>query len=196
MDQLLRRAKGLYIDRQRIALASMMIIFSISIILFYYLKIFSSFAQPPLEFPIEGVSGFQTVFILNTIGLVVVCILMALGYFFWSWAFLPSPATIYTMGILQGLFGPNAKIKRRIGKRFRISIDENKHIDVLCKIKDRNSDEWFMYHFLSSSVKGEDLKNIALRHGMTVQNNRFSTWVSSDELHHRLILLVKALSFI
>jgi hypothetical protein len=196
MNQLLHRAKGLYIDRQRIALASMLIVFSFSLYLFYSLEIFSPFAQPPEEFPIGSVSGVQTVFALNTIGLAIVCILMAIGYYLWSWAFLPSPASIYTMSVLQGIFGTKSKIKRRIGKRFRITIDENKFIDVLCKIKDRNSNEWFTYRLLSSSTENKESKNIALRHGMTIHNNKFATWVSSNELHHRLILLAKALSLV
>lgn len=194
MDHLLTRARGLYIDRQRIALAAMMIVFSISVYLFYSLEILSSFVDPPLGLPVGSVSYYGAVIALNAVGLAFAILLMAIAYAFWSWAFLPNPALIYTMGVLQGIFGAKTKIQRRIGKRFRVLIDNNTFIDILCKIKERKSGEWFIYHLISSSLEGENLKNIALRHGMSVHQNRFSTWVSSNELHHRMILLVKALN--
>jgi hypothetical protein len=194
MDHLLNRAKGLYIDRQRIALAAMMIVFSISLYLIYSLEVLIPFVQVPKEIQPGSTAAGGFVLALNTIGLTIACILMAIAYFFWSWAFLPSPATIYTVGVLQGIFGSNVKIKSRIGKRFRISIDKNTFIDVLCKIKEHKSDEWFIYRLSTSSLEGKNLKNIALRHGMTFKNDRFTTWVSSNELHHRTILLVKALN--
>jgi hypothetical protein len=194
MEYLLNRARGLYLDRQRIALAAMMIVFSIVIFLFYGLEILSPFVQVPEGYPSGPASGIDAVIHINTIGLAITLILMTLAYTFWSWAFLPSPAVIYTIGVLKGIFGSKVNIKRRIGKRFRISIDENTFIDILCKIKERGSDEWFIYRLSSSSLESENLKNIALRHGMTLRQDRFLTWVSSDELHHRLILLVKAIT--
>ena len=196
MDYLLKRAKGLYIDRQRIALAAIMIAFSVSLFLFYNLGILSSFSQPPPGSPIGSVSGYDAVIALNAFGLTIACILMVLAFLFWTWAFLPSPASIYTMGILHGIFGSKVKIQRRIGKRFRILLDERSYIDILCKIKERQSDEWFIYQLTSSSLEGKNLREIALRHGMSVRKNRFTTWVSSNELHHRLILFTKALNMV
>ena len=196
MDHLLKRAKGLYIDRQRIAFAAMMIAFSTSLFLFYGLDMLSIFSQPPTGFPIGDVSGYEAVLALNAFGLAITCLLMVLAFLFWSWAFLPSPALIYTMGILQGIFGPKTKIQRRIGKRFRILLDEKTFIDIQCKIKERQSNEWFIYRLSTSSLEGKNLRDIALRHGMSVRKSRFTTWVSSNELHHRLILLVKAVSLV
>ena len=81
MNQMLNRAKGLYIDRQRIALASMIIIFSISLYLFYGLEILCSIILPPERFPNGIVLGVEVVFALNTIALAIVCCLLVIGYY-------------------------------------------------------------------------------------------------------------------
>jgi hypothetical protein len=119
---------------------------------------------------------------------------MVIAYSLWAWAFLPTPAVVYTMGVLRGILGPNAKIKQIIGKRFRVFLDNDVHMDIKCSIKEQSSGDWFVYRLSSSPLSGENLENVALRHGMRLAKDRFMTWVGFDELHHRMILLTKAIS--
>ena len=65
--------------------------------------------------------------------------------------------------------------------------------DVICKTKDSAADEWFSYRLITNPLEGKDLRDIALRHGFALQNNRFVATVSSEELHQRTFLLTKAI---
>ncbi|MFX1416280.1 MAG: hypothetical protein ACFFC0_05685, partial [Promethearchaeota archaeon] len=112
----------------------------------------------------------------------------------WSWAFLPSPAVMYTMGVLRGIFGSRVEIKHSIGRRFRVFLDSGLHIDITCKIKDLDTGEWFLYRVASSPIEADNLANVALRNGMSVSKGRFVSWVSNDEFHLRILLMAKAMS--
>ncbi|MHA2021715.1 MAG: hypothetical protein ACW96N_08365, partial [Candidatus Thorarchaeota archaeon] len=149
---------------------------------------------PPDWFPHQGILGFEVVASFNTIAFFLALGLMVLAYSVWTWAFLPSPAAIYTLGVLRGILGPDAIIKQSIGKKFRVMLEGGIHIDVSCSIKGPGG-EWFHYRLVSSKLEGEDLDNIAFRHGMSIQDGHFTSHVSNDELHSRTLLLAKAMMF-
>jgi len=194
MDRLLEHAKSLYADRQRVALAAMMIAFSVTLYLFYSPGIYAIPAEPPIQLPPGWVQGFEIVYSFNTVGFFLAFAVMVFMYAFWSWAFLPTPAVNYTSAVLRGIFGPRSPIAQSIGKRFRVVLNEKTWIDLTCHIKEQGSGAWFVYKLTSSPLRTSHLEEIALRHGFGTKDGRLTTWVSSDELHSRSILLAKAMA--
>jgi hypothetical protein len=193
MDQLLTNARALYKEREKIAFSALLIAGTVAFYLIYSPGIFD--LAPPDWFPRGWIQGFEVVASFNTIAFFLALGLMVLAYSFWTWAFLPSPAAIYTMGVLRGILGPDVIIRQSIGKKFRVVLESGSHIDVSCSIK-RPGGEWFHYRLVSSKVEGENLDNIAFRHGMSIQDGHFTSHVSSDELHSRTLLLTKAMMFV
>ncbi len=193
MDHLLKKARALYIDRERIALSAILVVTAIAFYLFYSSGIVV-LPAPPEWFPIGVVAGMEVVASYNTLGFLLTVVLMVLAYGFWSWAFLPSPAVTFTEGVLRGILGPNVVIKQSIGKRFRVLLEDGTHIDLNCRIKESETGEWFTYQLVTSPIVGSNLEEIALRHGMSFRDGRFTTRVSYDELHHRILLLARAIS--
>ena len=190
MDQLLTKARALYKEREKIAFAALLIVGTVAFYLFYSPGIID--LAPPDWFPRFGIQGFEVVASYNTIGFLLALSLMAFAYSFWTWAFLPSPAAIYTKGVLRGILGPDAIIKQSIGKKFRVILEGGSHIDVNCRIKGPGGN-WFHYQLTSSRLEGDNLGIIALRHGMSLQDARFTSHVSSEELHSRTLLFTKAM---
>ncbi|MBN2229015.1 MAG: hypothetical protein JW779_05430 [Candidatus Thorarchaeota archaeon] len=193
LDTLLVRAKGLYKDRQRIALATFMIVFALTFYAFYVPGIYSLTDEIPSWFSGGWAQGFELVYSFNTVGFFFAFALMAFAYAFWSWAFLPSPATIYTIGVLKGVFGSDIHMKQSIGKRFHLTTREGIEIDVKCRIKQHGTDDWFVYRIQSMPLSSPKLDSIALRHGFSNKAGRIASWVSYDELHSRSLLLLKAI---
>ena len=196
MDSLLISAKGLYKDRQRIALATLMIVFSIALYAFYTPGIYSISSDFPDWISGGWAQGFEIVYSFNTVGFFLAFAIMAFAYAFWSWAFLPTPATAFTIGVLKGVFGSDTNIKQTIGKKFHITTSEGIEVDVKCRIKDHGTDDWFVYQLQSNEITSEDAHSIALRHGFSLIQNRISSWVSHDELHSRSLLLLKAIQMV
>jgi hypothetical protein len=194
MDCLLKHAQGLYISRQRITIATLMVIFAFAFHSFYSLGIHGFGATPPEWFPVGWTEIFDVVVSLNTVAFFLAFSLIVFAYGLWSWAFLPSPAVSYTVAAFRGLFGQNVRIQYRIGKRFRVFLESGRHIDVRCRIKEASSGDWFVYRFTSCPLTGNNLYSIALRHGMSSRNRRFTTWIGHDELHHRALLMAKAMA--
>ncbi len=193
MDQLLTKAGALYKDREKIAFSAMLIAGSVA---FYFSYAPGIIALSPPDWISGGwIQGFEVVASYNTVGFFLALVLMAFAYGFWSWAFLPEPATIYTMGVLRGILGRDAIIRQAIGKRFRILLDGGSHIDVSCRIKGPGG-EWFLYRLTSSRYMHNNLEGIAFRHGMSVRDGRFTSQISSDELHSRTLLLAKAMMLV
>jgi len=194
MDRLLEHAKSLYADRQRVALAAMMVAFSVTLYLFYSPGIYAIPAEPPIQLPPGWVQGFEIVYSFNTVGFFLAFAVMVFMYAFWSWAFLPTPAVNYTSAVLRGIFGSRSQITQSIGKRFRVFLTGNTWIDLTCHIKEPGSGAWFVYRLTSSPLHTSHLEEMAMRHGLGTKDGRLTAWVSSDELHHRSILLAKAMS--
>lgn len=193
-DMLLKQARALYKDRLRIALAALIIVFSITFYLFYTPEIITLGAVPPDgAIPIGWTRGFEVVASMNTIGFFATITIMALIFRFWSWAFLPGPASTYTLAVLEGILGARVSIRHSFGKKFRVTLENGMQFDVNCRIKDKDADEWFAYRLTSGQLHCGQLRNIALRHGFGVKNNRLVANVSNDELHHRTFLLTKAM---
>lgn len=193
MDKLLDKAKVLYQDRVKIAFSAILITGTIAFYLFYSSGI--QVLEPPPWFPRGSIQGLEVVASYNTIGFILAVGLMILLYGFWQWAFLPSPAAIYTRGVLRGILGRNVEINQKIGRRFRVLLEDGKHIDIECRIKEP-SGNWFLFRLSSSRLSGEGLDGLALRHGMSLKDNRFVSSVYNDEFHHRILLLAKAMSFV
>jgi hypothetical protein len=193
MDRLLEQARALYLDRRRIALAAMIVIFSVTFYLFYSPGIYAIPSEPP-ALPPGWVQGFRIVYSFNTVGFFLASSIMVFVYAFWCWAFLPIPAVNYTIAVLRGVFGPGARISQLIGKRFKVLLTQTKWMDLTCQIKEHGSGMWFVYTLTSSPMSSRNLSDIAMRHGMSVLNNRLNAWVSSDELHQRSILMARAMS--
>ncbi|MHA1958990.1 MAG: hypothetical protein ACW99U_02085 [Candidatus Thorarchaeota archaeon] len=193
MDRLLKRAQGLFIDRQRIALSAFMITFVVTFYLFYSPGIVG-IAEPPDWFPPGWAQGLEVVASFNTVGFLLAFAMMVFAYGFWQWAFLPTPAISYTKAVLLGVFGRGVSVTQSIGKRFRILLEEGAYVDVTCRIRGQGSGEWFAYRLSSSPVSRTDAESIALRHGMSLKNGRFTTWISSEELHSRTHLLARAMA--
>ncbi|MFX1484114.1 MAG: hypothetical protein ACFFCP_13115 [Promethearchaeota archaeon] len=190
-NKLLQEAKALYKDRIRIVLSALIIVFSIVFFL-YYTAGMAGLGQ--IEGPEPGISlGLQVVASFNNVGLIIAIVLLAVVFKFWSWAFLPGPASLYTLSVLRGILGSSAVVKQLIGKRFEVILDSGASFSVSCRIKEKGSDEWFSYRLVSSRVNNANLRDIALRHGFTATHNKFVANVSHDELHHRTILLTTAL---
>ncbi len=194
MDRLLVQAKGLYKDRQRIALATIMIIFTLTFYVFYSPGIYGLGTEAPSWFPSGWAQGLEVVYSFNTVGFFLAFALMVFAYAFWSWAFLPTPAVAYTMGVFKGIFGRSVKIKQAIGKRFKILLDDGNQIQITCRLRGNGTSDWFVYRLESSVIEGKNTESIALRHGMSTKKGRFVTWVGNDELHGRMLLLAKAIS--
>ena len=129
----------------------------------------------------------------NTVGLLIAVALMIVSFRFWSWAFLPGPASLFTLSVLRGILGPDAIIKQNIGKRFKITLDNSLSFTISCYIQEKETDDWFTYRLASSELQNGDLRNVALRHGFSLKDSRFVANVSNDELHHRTLLLAKAM---
>ncbi|MHA3963257.1 MAG: hypothetical protein AM325_006925 [Candidatus Thorarchaeota archaeon SMTZ1-45] len=190
-NELLLEAKALYKDRIRIALSAFIILFSIAFFIYYTTGI-AGLGTIPRGLP--GVSqGLEVVAAFNNVGLLVAVALMVLVFRFWSWAFLPGPASLFTTSVLRGILGPNVIIKQFIGKRFEVTLDTGQIFNVNCHIQEKGTDDWFSYRLVSSKLQNGDLKNVALRHGFSFKNDRFIASISNDELHHRTLLMAKAL---
>ncbi|UCE09332.1 MAG: hypothetical protein JSW61_10170 [Candidatus Thorarchaeota archaeon] len=192
MDRLLKRAQGLYLDRQRIALSAFMVVFVVTLYMFYSPGIVG-IAEPPEWFPPGWSEGLEVVASFNTVGFLLAFAVMVFAYGFWQWAFLPTPAVSYTRTVLAGIFGRGAKVTQTIGKRFRVFLDGDAYVDVTCRIRGQGSGNWFAYRLTSSPISRTDAEDIALRHGMSVKKGRFTTWISNEELHSRTLLLAKAM---
>ncbi|MHA2380264.1 MAG: hypothetical protein ACXADO_12775 [Candidatus Thorarchaeota archaeon] len=195
MDHLLKKARALYKDRERIALSALLVVSAVAFFLFYSSGI-HVLPPPPQLFPEGWAAGMEVVASFNTLGFLMSVALMVLAYGIWTWAFLPSPAVIYTQGVLRGIFGRKVEIEQSIGRRFRVLLENGSYINMTCKMKEPESGEWFVYKLVSSKMTDNNLEEIALRHGMAVSEGRFTSWVSNDELHHRILLLAKAMSLV
>ena len=194
MDCLLKHAQDLYISRQRTILTTLTIIFTVVFYSFYSTGIYGFGATPPEWFPAGWIEVFEVVASLNTVAFFLAFSLIVFAYGLWSWAFFPSSAVSYTNAAFRGLFGQNVIIKQSIGKRFRVFLESGNHIDVRCRIKEASSGDWFVYRFTSCPLTGNNLYSIALRHGMSSKNGRFTTWIGHDELPHRALLMAKAMA--
>lgn len=192
-DMLLKQARALYKDRLRIALAAFIVVFSITFYLFYNPEIISFGAVPPVGWNQGWTQGFAVVASVNTIGFCLSVALIVLIFRFWSWAFLPGPALTYTLAILKGILGTKTTIRHTYGKKIKVTLENGLQFDVNCRIKEKGTDEWFVYRLVSTQLHCEQLRNIALRHGFGVKNNRLVANISNNELHHRTFLLTKAL---
>ncbi|MHA2235914.1 MAG: hypothetical protein ACXABH_11335 [Candidatus Thorarchaeota archaeon] len=190
-NKLLQEAKALYRDRIRIVLSALIIVFSLTFFLYYT----SGLAGlEPAGSPYSGwTRAIQVVASFNNFGLIVAVGLLVVVFKFWSWAFLPGPASLYTLSILRGILGSKAVVKQAIGKRFRVTLENGMSFGVSCQIKEKGTEDWFSYRLVSSVIQHSDLRNIALRHGFSTRENKIVASVSNDELHHRTLLLTKAL---
>jgi hypothetical protein len=190
-NNLLLEAKALYKDRIRIALSAFIIVFSITFFV-YYTSGIAGLGTTPL--PGTGwTQGLHVVAAFNNIGLIIAVGLMILAFRFWSWAFLPGPASLFTTSVLRGILGPGAMIKQTIGKRFKVTLDNGLSFNVSCNVQEKGTEDWFSYRLVSSELQNGDLRNVALRHGFSLKGSRFVASVSNDELHHRTLLLAKAM---
>jgi hypothetical protein len=196
VDNLLVRAKGLYIDRQRIALATIMIVFTVTFYVFYSPGIYTLGEDSTGPITYGSVQGIEFVYSFNTIGFFLAFSVMVFAYALWSWAFLPTPALSYTLGVLKGIFGSKVKIHHKIGKRFTITLESGVELNIKCRIKGHGVEEWFIYRLESSIFRDSNLEDIALRHGMSVSEGRLVTWVTNDELHSRTMLMGSAISML
>ncbi|RLI54138.1 MAG: hypothetical protein DRO87_10620 [Candidatus Thorarchaeota archaeon] len=190
-DSLLKQAKSLYQDRIRIVLSLLIIGVTVTVYVFYSSGIVALIQDST---PQGWTAGLEVVVSYNTFGFALALILMVLGYRFWTQAFLPSPATVYTLGVLRGILGPRASIKMTLGRRFRVTLPDGSGFVLRCTIHDRGSNEWFLYHVVSTEINTPDIRSLALRHGFGVENRRLIGTVSHEELHARTALLAKALS--
>ncbi len=193
MDNLLLHAKGLFKERQRIALATLLIIFTFTFYIFYSQNIYGIVTVPPDWVPPGWAQGFEVMYSFNTIGFILALAIMVFMYAFWSWAFLPAPAVYYTLGVIRGIFGSDVEIKQTIGKRFRILLENGKEVYIKCRIKEYGSGEWFVYRLISSRIDAANIEEIALRHGMSVDKGRFISWVGNEELYGRMLLMARAM---
>jgi hypothetical protein len=191
-NNLLLEAKALYRDRMRIVLSALIIIFSITFYL-YYTSGIAGLETTPL--PEEGIiRGIQVVASFNNIGLLIAVALMVIAFQFWSWAFLPGPASLFTMSVLRGILGPGASITQTIGKHFEVILENGSMFSISCHIQEKGTDDWFSYRLVSSELENGNLRNVALRHGFSLEGSRFVANVGNDELHHRTLLLAKAMT--
>lgn len=190
-NDLLLEAKALYRDRIRIALSAFIIVFSITFFVYYTTGI-AGLGTPPL--PVTGwTRSLQVVAAFNTVGLLIAVALMVVAFRFWSWAFLPGPASLFTVLVIGGILGPGSIVRQTIGKRFKVTLDNGLSFNISCYIQEKGTDDWFSYRLVSSEFQNGDLRNVALRHGFSLKGNRFVSNVSNDELHHRTLLLAKAM---
>lgn len=190
-NALLKQAKALYKDRLRIVISAMMIGFASIFYIFYNLA--ASSVTPPNGTPGGSTQALQSVASFNTLGFSVSILLLALLFRFWSWAFLPGPASTFTLAVLKGILGSRISVKQSIGKRFKVTLENGMQFEVSCRTRNRSTDEWFSYRLASGPLRGTSLKEIALRHGFALKDGKFVATVSSDELHQRTFLLTKAM---
>ena len=190
-NNLLLEAKALYRDRIRIVLSALIIVFSITFYLYYTSGIAGLGTIAPIS---DGIlRGFQVVAAFNNFGLFLAIALMIVAFRFWSWAFLPGPASLFTKSVLRGILGSEAIIRQTIGKHFKVTLDNGLTFSISCRIQEKGTDDWFSYRLRSAELQNGDLRNIALRHGFSFKENRFVASVSNDELHYRTLLLTKAM---
>jgi hypothetical protein len=190
-NDLLLEAKALYKDRIRIVLSALIIVFTITFYLYYTSGIAG---LGTVTLPDNGISrGILVVASFNNVGLFIAIALMIVVFRFWNWAFLPGPASLFTKSVLRGILGSKAIITQTIGKQFNVILDNGLTFDISCSIHKKGSDDWFSYRLVSSELQNGDLRNVALRHGFSFKENRFVANVSNDELHHRVLLLTKAM---
>ena len=190
-NELLLEAKALYKDRIRISLSAFIIIFSITFF-FYYTTGIAGLGETTLSG--NGITqGFQVVAAFNNVGLIIAVALMVIAFRFWSWAFLPGPASLFTMSVLKGILGPYAIIQQGIGKRFKVTLNNGLSFSLSCSIQEKGTDDWFSYRLMSNKLQNGNLRDVALRHGFSLKGNKFVASVSNDELHHRTLLLAKAM---
>lgn len=190
-NELLLEAKALYKDRIRIAVSAFIILFSVSFFIYYVTGI-AGLGETNNSRP--GITrGLQVVAAFNNVGLIIAVALMVIAFRLWSWAFLPGPASLFTTSVLRGILGPNAVIKQSIGKRFEIILDNGLTFSIICYIQEKETNDWFSYRLASSKLQNGNLKNIALRHGFALKDGRFTANISNDELHHRTLLMAKAI---
>jgi hypothetical protein len=195
-DTRLKHARALYKDRLRIVLSAFLIA-SAATFYFFFSPFITGIGANPQEYYNHGiVQGLAIVASFNTIGFLISLFLMAAVFRFWSWAYLPGPASSFTLAVLEGILGPKATIMQTVGRRFKVTLENGLQFDVICKTKERGTDDWFNYRLVTSPLTGEGLRDIALRHGMVLKENRFVTTVSSEELHQRTFLLTKAMMMI
>jgi hypothetical protein len=192
-DTRLKHARALYKDKLRIVLSAMLIVFAATFYFFYSPAITGIGLTPPSDYPRGFTQGLEVVTSFNTIGFLISVFLLAAVFRFWSWAFLPGPASTFTLAVLEGILGPKAIIRQTLGKRFKITLENGLQFEVICKTRERGTEDWFNYRLITSPLHGEGLREIALRHGLSLRENRFVTTVSSEELHQRTFLLTKAL---
>jgi hypothetical protein len=192
-DLRLKHARALYKDRVRIVLSAMLIVFASTFYFFYSPAIIGIGLTPPSDYPRSSTLGLEVVASYNTIGFLISVLIMAALFRFWSWAFLPSPAITFTFAVLEGILGPKASIKQVLGKRFKVTLENGLQFEVICKTRERGTGDWFNFRLITSPLQGESLHEIALRHGLGIQQNRFVATVSSEELHQRTFLLAKAM---
>jgi len=191
-NELLLEAKALYKDRIRIALSAFIILFSITFFVYYTTGI-AGLGEITSQ-PDDGVAqGLLVVAAFNNVGLIIAVVLMVLAFRFWSWAFLPGPASLFTTSVLRGILGPKTIIKQSIGKRFEITLENGLTFKIDCYIQEKGTDDWFSYRMISSRLRNGNLRNIALRHGFAIKDDRFQANISNDELHHRTLLMAKAM---
>ena len=190
-NELLLEAKALYKDRIRIALSAFIILFSITFFVYYTSGIADLGDTSITE--IGWTRSLQVVATFNNIGLIIAVSLLVLAFRFWSWAFLPGPASLFTTSVLRGILGPRVKITQAIGKRFNVMLDNGLMFTLSCQIQEKGTDDWFSYRLISSEIQNGNLRNLALRHGFSLEGNHFVASVSNDELHHRTVLLTKAM---
>ena len=194
MDRLLEHAKALFIDRQRIALSTLLVGVATTLYIFYSPEIIGIMPEPPPVFSDGASQGFQVIISFNTIGFFLAFSIMVFLYSFWQWLFLPGPAHDYTINVLRGVLGSRTRIAHKIAKRFRVFLDDSIYFDVKCRIKEYGSDEWFVYRLVSQPLQTSDLSRIALLHGLAVTDNRLATWASNDEFHGKLIQFLRAIN--
>ncbi len=191
---MLLRAKALYKDRKRIALATLMIVFSITFYVFYVPTGIANISDvTPRWIPGGWAQGFDLVYSFNTVGFFLAFAMIAFAYAFWSWAYLPAPAITYTLGVINGIFGTHSKVKRSIGRAFHVVSHDGIEIDLKCSIKQYGTDDWFVYRLESMPIDSPELEQIALRHGFSTKDRKLVSWVSHNELHSRSLLLLKAI---
>jgi hypothetical protein len=191
-NNLLLEAKALYRDRIRIVQSALLIVFTITFYL-YYTSGIAGLAEDIV--PVEGIiNGILVVASFNNVGLLIAVALMIVAYRFWSWAFLPGPASLFTMSVLRGILGPRASITQTIGKHFDVILENGSKFSISCHIQEKGTDDWFSYRLVSSELENGNLRNVALRHGFSLEGSRFVANVSNDELHHRTLLLAKAMT--
>jgi hypothetical protein len=173
-----------------------MIVFTVTFYVFYSPGIYTLVEGTPTQPTYGSVQGIEIIYSFNTIGFFLAFSVMVFAYALWTWAFLPSPALSYTLGVLRGIFGSSVSIRQRIGKRFTILLHSGIELCIKCRIKGEGPEDWFVYRLESSRFDDSNLENIALRHGMSVSDGRLVTWVTNDELHSRTLLMGTAISML